>query len=850
MNVAPPWTPTPSRRAARHRERSAVVERDAAVFRLDARTVADGDRGTGRVGVADHDAEHFAGGVDRAVHRERRGLAAGFAVGAVAPDKHVTLDRRFGGDGERGGVVAVDAAVERAVRDDDIADVRLEDTGERLARTDGRVGYVEAAEVDDEILANNDRRVDDRVVEQLHRVARRSGRDGGLKARVGGCRSVGHRNDRRLGRGLGVGRRVGDHRAVVGGESGRPLVERVDHVVRDVAGGIGVRRDGAPVDGRRVGRVGAVGGLVVPRDRVVAVDGLEDREVGRVAGGAGQLGDHAAALRVGPAEEVVAVRIVLGLDGIIGAGPGHRIAGQDLGGRGRALDVPRDREGVLVPGRPVGDGAGRAGGDRRLDARGDVVRPAVERVALAAGREERDRQGLDRVGIRERVRDGVRRAGKVEVPHDRVLEEADGVGRDIAGGARLDGVARGHGRGEADAGALGEGALLGVDLDDVADGEVDRAGDVVREEVEGPDAGLVGGGETVGRGGVGHVAHGGLEGHVVFGDDGRLHAVGVGEADAVDLLGLVGLERLHRNQVISVRGRARARAGLIERDALDVVAGGAGLDVEDDQEVVRRVGGGIDAGELDPSVHALRSVTRVGVERGSLVARELRDREAGAGRADALGVGQLLHRALGDLEAGLDADHLIGGGRGQFLVDALHALGEIGDGVERVRRDIEPLGLALRVEAAGQRGIARGERPVDGLVPGQAREGRGRAGDRDRDAGRVGGAVHRRAVGRDGGLDLGAGRAAREDGRGECRLGEGERRDDDRVLRELRGVNHARGDDREVVFKTIRRRAVGPAGECVGVALYATFWSVSKTVPSSFFHVTVKVFSTCVNLAV
>ena len=538
------------------------------------------------------------------------------------------------------------------------------------------------------------------------------------------------------------------HRVDVDRHRGKVLVER-EVVLHDAGGHL----------------IGPCHGLVARAGDVVAFGGRD----GHVDGGAGLDREDGGAVVAGRADKGDAVG--RGRDGRVGDG-GHG-----------------ERDGVAVPGRPVGDGARGAGGNAvHDDVRAEVVRPAVERVTFAAGGQERDREVRgDVVGCR--VRDGVRRAGEAEHVLDRVLEEADGVGRDGALRFREDRVARA--RGSDDGRGLGEGALRGVDLDGLAGGEGDRAGNVVREEVEGPDAGLVGGGEAVGRGGVGHVAHGGHERDVVFGDDGGLHAVGVGEADAVDLLGLVGPERLHRDRV-RVRARARARASLVERNAFDVVAGGGGLDVEDDQEVVRRVGGGIDAGELDPSVHALRIVARVGVERGSLVARELRDREAGAGLADAVRIGQRIHRSIGNLDAGLDADHLAGGGRGQFLVDALHALGEIGHGVELVRRDIEPLGLALRVEAAGQVGGALGgERPVDGLVPGQGRKGGGRAVHIDGDARGRGLAGHfRRGIDRR--ADNGARLRVREGGRPERGLGEGERRGGDGLgNRERNGLGHA-----------------------------------------------------------
>ena len=733
---------------------------------------------------------------------ERIGAGAAFAV-----DRDGQIgerDVRAGARGDRVDAVRRDVrvvlrAVDDAVRDQHVAALHVE-----RAAVAGRAGAGDRvpAEIDRDRGVRTDVRVDAlrerHVAEQQDRAAVRGGGDGVgerrvVAHRVGGGRAVpvvGNGEDRGRGRGGRVGRRVGGHRAVVGGGRRVPREERVHGVVRDVARGIGVRRGSAPVDGRRVGRVDAVGGLVVPRDRVVAVDGREDRVVGRSLGGAGQRIDHAAAGGGRPAGELVGVGVVLRLGRR--AGVGRDDAGQDLGGRGRALDVPRDREGVLVPGRPVGDGAGRTGGDRRLDARGDVVRPAVERVAFATGREERDRQVGDRVGIRERVRDGVRGAGEVEVPHDRVLDEADGVGRD---GALRFGEDRVAGAGGGDDGlGLGEGALRSVDLDGVADGEIDRAGDVVREEVEGLDAGLVGGGEAGRGGGVGRIAHGGLERHVVFGDDGRDDAVRVGEADAVDdgRLALFHRQRVH----------VRARVVLIESNALDVVAGGLSLDIEHDEQVVRRVRGGRGAGELVPG----RAVEGVEGGGGIAVVRDLGDREAGAGLADIGSGGQFLHRALGDLEAGLDADHLTGGGR-RIGLDALHALGEVVDFVKRVRRDVEPLGLALRVEAAGQRlgGALGGELPVDGLVPGQAREGG--VGDstlgRERDV-RVRRGHHGRGIDRH--LDRGAGRAARDDGRGDRILREGDGRTCDGV--ELRRVGGRAGDGRNLRI---------PAGERVGV---------------------------------
>ena len=603
---------------------------------------------------------------------------------------------------------------------------------------------------------------------------------------------------------------------------------------RDVVS-IQVERDGLVLARRRVAVAAA---RVRGRRTRVHEQAVRQRHVGEQADGLAILGrgECLGEGRVGALDRFGAVlgnrnhrgcggdaRVVVGFvgDGSRDGDRGRPSAGVDLavldilrgsgGRRGRRLAVfdrlglhragmvgPRDFVGV----QRLGEGGriGRAAGDdgRKGDARGirgSACGPAGERVGElrggglvgAFGATRVDRNGADGEGLA--IDLGFAVLGE---PDDGRLGVDKVVGHDAIG--------VGFGGADHLAGSRGgdrqarEGS--GLDFDGLAAGEGDfDTGIEVRENLEGLGTVLGNGGRASRGGGIGHVADGGLEGLVVFGDDGRLHAVGVGEADAVD--GVV-LGRTHRDRV-----RARARVILVERDAVDVVARGAVLDVEDDQQVDRRVGGGRDAKELVPG----RAVE--GVEGGGrvAVARDLRDREAGAGRANAVARGQLLHRTLGDLEAGLETDHLVGGGRGLGL-DALHARGKPFDISEIGCLDIEPLGLALRVEAAGERGIARGESPVDGLVPGQAREGRGRAGDRDRDAGRVGGAVHRRAVGRDGGLDLGAGRAAREDGRGDRRPGEGEFGGDNLVGGVGGGVGLVAGDGRNLRI---------PAGERVGV---------------------------------
>ena len=223
-----------------------------------------------------------------------------------------------------GGLLVV-LAGERAAVDHDVAALRPDRAAlGRLGRHRSAVGGLDgnrsgggredvavraprpAVQVDGEVLVG---RVDDRFVhvrEKRHRAAVRRGRDGlgerrVVADRVGGRAVAGDGEDRGLGRGGGVGRRVGVHRAVVGGGRRVPREERMHRVVRDVVRGIGVRRGLPPDDGRRVGRVGAVGGLVVPRDRVLVRgvgdgDGhvvgrhraLDDGRIGRAAGHVGR----------------------------------------------------------------------------------------------------------------------------------------------------------------------------------------------------------------------------------------------------------------------------------------------------------------------------------------------------------------------------------------------------------------------------------------------------------------------------------------------------------------------------------------------------------------------------------
>ena len=361
----------------------------------------------------------------------------------------------------------------------------------------------------------------------------------------------------------------------------------------------------------------------------------------------------------------------------------------------------------------MGVEVGRAGhGRERIELRAvGRRRPAVEREVRGRGRVlgRLGRAEIDGNGAVDDARRAELRSVAV-VPDDREV-----VGRDRpderrrgAGGNGLPG--RGADGGEREPGRV-EGA--GGDHDLLALGEGDGPRHAVREERDGHvvRGGLVRGGERLNGGDrirVGRPGHVGDERNVVFGDHGGHDAGGIGEADALDD-GRV--RRLHPDRVDGIADGVRR----VERDAVHVVERLLPDRVEDHQQVVRRALGGRRAEQPVPR----RAVERV--VGGGRVAGELRDREAGAGLADVLAGRQRRLRALGDLEAGLDADHLARGRRRRGHLHALHPLREAGDVGQIVRR--EPLRLALRVEAAGQVGGALGlQHPVDGLVPGQVRE--------------------------------------------------------------------------------------------------------------------------------
>ena len=361
-----------------------VVALSRNVLRVEAheRAAADVESGVGRIVCV-----HAVQGEVRPVRRVKRGHREGAAVDLrraelglddrAAAVVGAALDRQRSAvahvERVHAGLVvrvflveAVDAArgpLDRRVR----VDEERAPVGGRLQRAGHRVRVL--AEVDRDGVRDDEavrlRRfggVSGVVREEDNRIAviggaNRLGERGVGADRVRG--DAGDRDHRGLGGGGGVGRRVGGHGAVVGGGSGRPGLEGVDRVVRDVARGIGVRRRVAPVDGRGVGRVGAVGGLEVPRDRVVAGRGGVGRGVGRRPGGGGEGGR--------PAAERVVVLVVGGLGRGFAVIDGHH-AGQGAGRseNGRAVLVHEgDREGLGdgIELRGVGRGGGR-GNDR------------------------------------------------------------------------------------------------------------------------------------------------------------------------------------------------------------------------------------------------------------------------------------------------------------------------------------------------------------------------------------------------------------------------------------------------------------------------------------------------------
>ena len=386
--------------------------------------------------------------------------------------------------------------------------------------------------------------------------------------------------------------------------------------------------------------------------------------------------------------------------------------------------------------------------------------------------------------------------------------------------------------------AIGVGASVG-DGDLLAGRKGDRAADVVGEEGEGHvvRGGLVGGDERVNRGGRVGVAvkseRGGV-GDVILGHDVGLDALGAGEADRLEDVVVLGV------------------GGVRERDGVDALAryGVRGPKGNAVYVVAHRwlVGGHVgDHKEIDFAVDRRRAGEGRPRRAGVRLVEAVHDGDAATGVSHAGGVG-ILVKAIGrDLDAGLDADSLSGGG----------GAGDDADGdrlaeAEFSRRDDiggrggEPSGLGLGVGLANERCIVGGERPLDGAVP-RGREGR--RGDVTHDGDvtvRVGGDIDVAGagdadLGENGHVRAGGGRrrkravadagdgvdGVRVEGDGDDRRGLGDRRE----LRRVGGVSGGRNNrwrpgvvEFEGVFGGLglgRRRAGIDRGlvvrDCVGV---------------------------------
>ena len=553
------------------------------VLRVEADERAAGDRDAGgarRVGGV-HAVEREVGAVGIGERRQREGAAVDLDRAELGLDDRAAavvgaaLDRQLGAFAHIEGVDAANAAV-------GIRSGLVEAVDAARRRLDRRVGVdVESrpvarglkfaghrqragAEVDRDRLGDHDairrRRLGrgNRVVrQQQDRGVRRRRGDGFGEGGVGADRIrcddafvLGDGEDRRLGRdAIVVDGRDGHGARERRGQLCGPAGERVDLAVLDIGGRIERNRD---VGHRRAVLVVRSGGVLVPREghrigvdlhrgsghveRVVVLhDAGGDLERDRLVAGGGDV----------PAR--------FGREGHVNGRAGidfeERAAAIDRAGQRLASGHGRhgrvgdggdgERDGRALPDRGVGAIADAARRDRdgrvgRVHARAEPADEVVVRLGRGGEREGRRR---DRVGIGGLVAGGP--GAGVQLVGDGVDDGVDRVGRHVARDARDDLVAGGGGD---DGLGRGEGTLRRVDLDGLVDGEGDRAGDAVREEVEGLRAGLVGGGEAVRGGGVGRVAHGGLEGHVVFGDDGGDDALRVGEADALD----GGIARLHR----------------------------------------------------------------------------------------------------------------------------------------------------------------------------------------------------------------------------------------------------------------------------------------------------------------